>query len=71
MKPYYEYNGITIYRGDCRKILPRLDRVDLVLTDPPYGIHNSINRRGFMNNRIGHEAVEWDVKPGRDLLELR
>lgn len=38
MKPYYEEKGITIYHGDCRDILPHLPKVDLVLTDPPYGI---------------------------------
>lgn len=37
MKPYYEEPGITIYHGDCREILPTLPKVDLVLTDPPYG----------------------------------
>jgi len=36
MKPYYEENGIKIYCGDCREILPNLPKVDLVLTDPPY-----------------------------------
>ena len=38
MKPYYEEKGITIYHGDCREILPTLPLVDLVLTDPPYGV---------------------------------
>lgn len=38
MKPYYEHKGITIYHGDCRELLPDIDKVDLVLTDPPYGI---------------------------------
>lgn len=37
-KPYFQDEAITIYHGDCREILPLLDRVDLVLTDPPYGI---------------------------------
>ena len=36
--PYYEADGITIFCGDCREILPELEPVDLVLTDPPYGI---------------------------------
>lgn len=35
--PYYDEDGITIYCGDCRDILPHLGPVDLVLTDPPYG----------------------------------
>ena len=38
MKPYYQDNAVTIYHGDCREILPQLEPVDLVLTDPPYGI---------------------------------
>lgn len=36
-KPYYDHAGITIYHGDCREILPTLESVDLVVTDPPYG----------------------------------
>jgi len=43
MKPYYEYEGITIYHGDCRDILPTLKSVDLVLTDPPYGLDYASN----------------------------
>lgn len=38
MRPYYSESGITIYHGDCREILPGLEKVDLMLTDPPYGI---------------------------------
>jgi len=39
MKPYWEdsRSGITIYHGDCREILPTLEPVDHVITDPPYG----------------------------------
>jgi site-specific DNA-methyltransferase (adenine-specific) len=46
MEPYYDRDGITIYHGDCRDILPQLPKVDLVLTDPPYGINvNTDNKR--------------------------
>lgn len=40
MTPYYEHGGITIYHGDCREVLPLLarDSIDLIVTDPPYGI---------------------------------
>lgn len=46
-KPYYNDNraGITIYHGDCREILPHLQKVDIVLTDPPYGINYQSARR--------------------------
>jgi site-specific DNA-methyltransferase (adenine-specific) len=40
LSPYFERDGITIYHGDCRDVLPTLEAgsVDLVLTDPPYGV---------------------------------
>jgi len=43
MKPYYEADGITIYHGDCREILPALDgrwecTPAIIVTDPPYGM---------------------------------
>ncbi len=39
VRPYYEHDGIVIYNCDCREILPELPKVDLVLTDPPYGVN--------------------------------
>jgi site-specific DNA-methyltransferase (adenine-specific) len=38
--PYYSDDAVIIYYGDCREILPTLpdNSVDLVLTDPPYGV---------------------------------
>ncbi len=35
-KPYFQDKWVTIYHADCRDILPHLEPVDLVLTDPPY-----------------------------------
>ena len=36
---YYENELGVIYHGDCLEILPALPKVDLVLTDPPYGMN--------------------------------
>jgi DNA modification methylase len=36
VKPYYETENGKLYHGDCLEILPLLEPVDLVLTDPPY-----------------------------------
>ena len=38
MKPYYQDEWVTIYNADCRDVLPTLDTIDLVLTDPPYNV---------------------------------
>jgi DNA modification methylase len=45
----------TLYLGDCLEILPELEGVDAVISDPPYGIANesdgpvSPNRKGLRN----------------------
>ena len=38
----------TLYHGDCLEILPKLDKVDAVVTDPPYGTSfvGGYNRKG-------------------------
>ncbi len=45
--PYYEADGITLYHGDMREIIPHLQPVDAVVTDPPYN----------------ETSLEWDVWP--------
>lgn len=42
--PYYQDNAVTIYHGDARELLPSLGCFDLVLTDPPYGLGESMRR---------------------------
>ena len=37
----------TLYLGDCLEILPTLERVDAVVTDPPYGIKRDKGFEGF------------------------
>ena len=41
MKPYYgPQDGITLYHGDCREVLPMLrqNSIELVVTDPPFSV---------------------------------
>jgi DNA modification methylase len=47
VRPYYERAGVTIYHGDALEVLPTLpaDSVDLIVTDPPYGVQWRSNRR--------------------------
>ena len=39
MKPYFEEDGITIYHGDCREVIPFVKEgwYDAIIADPPYG----------------------------------
>jgi site-specific DNA-methyltransferase (adenine-specific) len=61
----------TLYLGDCRDILPKLGKVDAVVTDPPYGIGNALvkgGRGGSFERLIAANAAEWDVTPEVGLL---
>ena len=68
-RPYYQGNGITIYNADCKQVLPFLGRVDVLLTDPPYGIGADKNLRA--NKQHGKAVApskdygegQWDSEP--------
>jgi len=50
---YHEDNpSIDIYLGDCAEIMPLLDQVDLLVTDPPYGMNFQSNHRTIQHERI-------------------
>lgn len=59
MKPYYDHAGITIYHGDCREILPTLQRgsADLIVTDPPYGVPFALPKRGLVRMVGGDDRL--------------
>lgn len=56
----------TLYLGDCLKVMPTLDRVHAVITDPPYGIgearkdHKSRNK---LADSPTYERGTWDDQP--------
>jgi len=45
-------DGVEIWLGDCREVLPLLGNVDAVVTDPPYGV----NLGSDPTHRIGNTA---------------
>jgi site-specific DNA-methyltransferase (adenine-specific) len=61
---YYQDEQSTIWLGDCRDVLPQLGAVDLVLTDPQYGLGDKWQGGG--GSKKSHwrfdprEAQEWD-----------
>jgi len=71
--PYYQDSYVTIYHGDCREILPELPKVDLVLTDPPYGIGKDGQKQstGGHGGRKGYEFMGWDnMRPDKSTFDI-
>lgn len=49
----------TLYFGDCMEVLPTLDKVDAVITDPPYGI--SANKQTLGKGKKEFDrGGDWD-----------
>ncbi len=60
-----------LYCGDCAEILPTLNLVDLVLTDPPYGIGEAKGKnksRSKLATAKDYGCDDWDNKPPSDEL---
>ena len=49
-----------LWHGDCREVLPTLPAVDLVLTDPPYGIGADRTRNTPKDGWVDYGHEGWD-----------
>ncbi len=43
--------GVELWFGDCREVLPKLGKVDAVVTDPPYGMNYDTNSKRFSGGK--------------------
>lgn len=64
----------TLYLGDCLEILPTLEKVDAVVTDPPYGIGEAAGKnasRGKLAVAKDFGNDSWDDEPiDAELIQL-
>jgi DNA modification methylase len=69
--------GVTLYLGDCREIIPTLGKVDAVVTDPPYGVglvrktNDFVGSKFFDNGKSLQASVVYRDDPAyvRDLID--
>jgi site-specific DNA-methyltransferase (adenine-specific) len=50
-----EIGSATLYLGDCLEVLPLIDKVDAVITDPPYGMNFQSNFRNEKHLKIAND----------------
>ena len=68
-KPYYENELGRLYHADCLEILPHLEPVDLVLTDPPYGIGFKYESHDDTPEKYGEFIIQIDIPDNSPLLK--
>ena len=61
----------TLYLGDCLEVMPTLDNVDAVVTDPPYGL-GDWNNRGTNKDRPfdSDKTQKWDKPISQEHINL-
>jgi len=66
-----EIGNATLYLGDCMDILPTLDKVDAVITDPPYGIgQDGGAQRTRGSKRTNGDKLGWDnQRPTKEVFD--
>ena len=72
MTPYYETELGKLYHGDCLEIMPMLEPVDLVLTDPPYGIAEKYLKPSLKGewSKLYSTKITWDKSVLQDAINL-
>jgi DNA modification methylase len=82
MQPFYEDEAVTLYCGDAAVVLPTLAPVELLLTDPPYGIGEAAGKNRKRGGRAfgkpgtfvpakDYGSSDWDnAVPARWLLDM-
>jgi DNA modification methylase len=66
-------DDVTLYLGDCMEILPTLDKVGAIVTDPPYGINKDGQTQSTSKHggRKGYEFMGWDSeRPPKSIFDL-
>ena len=57
---YYRTDLGVLYHGDCLEIMPMLEPVDLVLTDPPYGLNSKMQGGTWGKAYSNGDMLKWD-----------
>ena len=60
----------TLYLGDCMDILPTLDKVDAVITDPPYGENTHANAKSNRGVGYGNKAIDFSSMTAEQLDQV-
>lgn len=70
IEPYYQDEFVTLYNAKAEDVLPDLPKVDLVLTDPPYGLNAKMNGGTWGSAYRRGDMLEWDYLLNPELMTM-
>lgn len=59
MQSPVQIGDCTLYQGDCLDVMPTLDKVDAVVTDPPYGLDIAYESFEDTETAVSELAGKW------------
>lgn len=65
-KDKQQIGDCTLYLGDCTEVMPTLEQVNAVVTDPPYGIGEAAGKnksRSVLADSTDYGHSKWDDNP--------
>jgi adenine-specific DNA-methyltransferase len=65
LRSYYQDASVTLYHGDALEILPRLGKVNAIITDPPYGVREDEEWDNLDEQAFALHVMEWLPKARR------
>jgi site-specific DNA-methyltransferase (adenine-specific) len=70
MRKKIEIGSATLFLGDCMDILPTLDKVDAVITDPPYGESTHSNAKSNRGSGQGNKTIDFASMTANQLEQV-
>lgn len=63
-------DNVTIYCGDCREVIPSIEKIDAVISDPPYGIEELVGGYSRFPGSDHNIANDKDLDCMEEMLKL-
>lgn len=67
---FYSDASTAIVCADCRDVLPKLGKVDLVLTDPPFSEYTHANAKSNRNLGYGNKAIDFKAIDFKEIGQI-
>lgn len=74
IEPYYQDEAVTIYNGDSMQIIPQLENIGAVITDPPYssgGAHRSDRTQSTVAKYVNSDTQAYRPEFAGDSRDQR